>query len=298
MSVSAKSVLALPAASERRRRLFGFGMTAPGALATSVLVLFALGVVLFLGFRTNDGSLLGGAFTLDNFKAALTDPLYATVILRSLAIAGLVTLATVVTAYPVAYYLAFHAGKHRGLLLFIVTLPFWTSYLLRVFAWKVVLAFNGVLNSALMTSGITSEPILAFLNTPAAVVITLAHAYAAFAILPIYVALENVPRSLIEAAEDLGARPTAIFRKIILPISMPGVMAAALVVFVPTVGDYVTPALVGGPNSSLIGSMIQAQFGKANDWPFGAALAVIVMLVILAVVIVARLADKRFGSRT
>ncbi len=298
MSGSADSDLAMPAASERQRQLFRFGMSAPGALATSVLVLFALGVVLFLGFRTNDGSLLGGAFTFENFFAALSDPLYATVILRSLAIAGFVTLATVVTAYPVAYYLAFHAGKHRGVLLFIVTLPFWTSYLLRVFAWKVVLAYNGVLNSALLTTGITSEPILAFLNTPAAVVVTLAHAYAAFAILPIYVALENVPRSLIEAAEDLGARPSAIFRRVILPISMPGVMAAALVVFVPTVGDYVTPALVGGPSSTMIGSMIQAQFGKANDWPFGAALSAIVMLVILAVVLAARLADKHFGSRT
>ena len=298
MNVSTEKLSALPAASERQRRLFFIGMSLPGALATSVLVLFALGVVLFLGLRTNDGSLLGGAYTLGNLQAALTDPLYATVIIRSLAIAGFVTLATVVTAYPVAYYLAFHAGKHRGLLLFIVTLPFWTSYLLRVFAWKVVLAYNGVLNSALLTTGITSEPILAFLNTPAAVVVTLAHAYAAFAILPIYVALENVPKSLIEAAEDLGARPISIFRKIILPISMPGVMAAALVVFVPTVGDYVTPALVGGPNSTMIGSMIQAQFGKANDWPFGAALSVIVMVVILAVVVAARLADKRFGSRT
>ncbi len=298
MTVSVEKALALPAASERQRRLFFIGMSFPGALTTSVLVLFALGVVLFLGFRTNDGSLLGGAYTFANLQAALTDPLYATVIVRSLAIAGFVTLATVITAYPVAYYLAFHAGKHRGLLLFIVTLPFWTSYLLRVFAWKVVLAYNGVLNSALLTTGITSEPILAFLNTPAAVVVTLAHAYAAFAILPIYVALENVPKSLIEAAEDLGARPTAVFRRIILPISMPGVMAAALVVFVPTVGDYVTPALVGGPNSTMIGSMIQAQFGKANDWPFGAALSVIVMVVILAVVISARLADKRFGSRT
>ena len=298
MNVSTEKLSAHPAASERQRRFFFIGMSLPGALATSVLVLFALGVVLFLGFRTNDGSLLGGAYTLANLQAALTDPLYATVIVRSLAIAGFVTLATVVTAYPVAFYLAFHAGKHRGLLLFIVTLPFWTSYLLRVFAWKVVLAYNGVLNSALLTTGITSEPILAFLNTPAAVVVTLAHAYAAFAILPIYVALENVPKSLIEAAEDLGARPISIFRKIILPISMPGVMAAALVVFVPTVGDYVTPALVGGPNSTMIGSMIQAQFGKANDWPFGAALSVIVMVVILAVVVAARLADKRFGSKT
>ncbi|RUP00422.1 ABC transporter permease [Hyphomicrobium sp.] len=298
MSVSAESEFTRRAASARHQTLFQVGMTAPGALATLILVLFALGIVLFLSFRTNDGSLLGGGFSFANFAGALSDPLYATVILRSLAIAGLVTLATVVTAYPVAYYLAFHAGKHRGLLLFVVTLPFWTSYLLRVFAWKVVLAYNGVLNSALLTTGITSEPILAFLNTPAAVVVTLAHAYAAFAILPIYVALENVPRSLIEAAEDLGARPFSIFRRIILPISMPGVLGAALVVFVPTVGDYVTPALVGGPNSTMIGSMIQAQFGKANDWPFGAALSVIVMLVILGVVLGARVADKHFGSRT
>lgn len=280
------------------RRLFALGMTAPGALATTTLVLFALGLVLLLGFRVNDGSLLGSGFTLANFATALTDPLYATVILRSLAISGLVTFATVATAYPVAYYLAFRAGKHRALLLFVVTLPFWISYLLRVFAWKVVLAYNGVLNSALMTTGLTTEPIMAFLNTPAAVIVTLAHAYAAFAILPIYVALENVPKSLIEAAEDLGARPLSIFRRIILPISMPGVMAAALVVFVPTVGDYVTPSLVGGPDSTMIGSMIQAQFGKANDWPFGAALSVIVMGVILSVVLAARFADKKIGSRT
>jgi spermidine/putrescine transport system permease protein len=289
----------LPVSSSARRGLlFRAAMTLPGALVTLVLVLFALGAVLALGFRDNDTSLLGSGFTLDNFTEALSDPLYATVVLRSLAIAGLVTLATVVTAYPVAYFLAFHAGRQRGLLLFLVTLPFWTSYLLRVFAWKIVLAFNGVLNSALLTTGITSEPILAFLNTPAAVVVTLAHAYAAFAILPIYVALETIPHSLVEAAGDLGARPFAGFRRVVLPMSMPGVLSAALVVFVPTVGDYVTPALVGGPSSTMIGSMIEAQFGKADDWPFGAALSVLVMIVILMVVLAVRAADRRFGSRT
>jgi spermidine/putrescine transport system permease protein len=209
-----------------------------------------------------------------------------------------VTLATVITAYPIAYYLAFHAGERRNLILFLVTLPFWTSYLLRVFAWKIVLAYNGVLNSALILTGITSEPTLTFLNTPAAVVLTLAHAYAPFAILPIYVALETIPRSLMEAASDLGARPFVTFWRVILPNSMPGVLAAALVVFVPTVGDYVTPALVGGPASTMIGSLIQAQFGKANDWPFGSALVVVVMVVILAVVLLVRLADRKFGSRT
>ncbi|MBA1141527.1 ABC transporter permease [Mesorhizobium neociceri] len=277
---------------------FRFAMLLPGGLVTFFLILFALGLVLFLALRGNDGSLLGAGFTADNFITVISDPLYWTVTLRSLVIAGLVTLATVVTAYPVAYYLAFHAGRRRGLLLFLVTLPFWTSYLLRVFAWKIVLAYNGVLNSALIESGIWSEPTLAFLNTPAAVVVTLAHAYAPFAILPIYVALDTIPKSLLEAASDLGARPFTAFRRVVLPNSMPGVLAAALVVFVPTVGDYVTPAMVGGPASTIIGSLIQSQFGKANDWPFGAALSVCVMMVILCVVLVARDADRRFGSRT
>jgi spermidine/putrescine transport system permease protein len=290
---------ATPNPSQSRSSIgFRLGMLLPGALVTFFLILFALALVIFLAFRTNDGSLLGAGFTASNFLTVALDPLYLTVTLRSLAIAGLVTLATVVTAYPVAYYLAFHAGRRRSLLLFLVTLPFWTSYLLRVFAWKIVLAYNGVLNSALVESGLTAEPTLAFLNTPAAVVVTLAHAYAPFAILPIYVALETIPKSLLEAAADLGAKPFTSFRRIVLPNSMPGVLAAALVVFVPTVGDYVTPALVGGPASTMIGSLIQAEFGKANDWPFGAALSVAVMLVILAVVLVVRFADRKFGSRT
>lgn len=284
--------------SDRSSRVFRVGMMAPGTLATVGLVLFPLAIVLILAVRHNDGSLLGAGFTFENFATALGDPFYATVIVRSLVIAGLVTLATVATAYPVAYYLAFHAGERRALILFLVTLPFWTSYLLRVFAWKIVLAYNGVLNSALLTTGITSEPILALLNTPAAVVVTLAHAYAVFAILPIYVSLQTIPRSLIEAASDLGAQPLVVFRRVILPMSMPGVLGAALVVFVPTVGDFVTPSLVGGPSSTMIGSTIQAQFGKANDWPFGSALSVIVMLVILAVVLAVLLGDKRYGSRS
>lgn len=281
-----------------RTRIFRGAMLTPGAIVTLVLILFALCLVVFLSLRINDGSLLGVGISIQNFVTVVSDPLYGLVVLRSLTIAGLVTLATVVTAYPVAYYLAFYAGRRRGPVLFLVTLPFWTSYLLRVFAWKIVLAYNGVLNSALMLSGLSSEPSTLFLNTPAAVILTLAHAYAPFAILPIFVALETIPRSLMEAAADLGARPFTTFRRVILPNSMPGVLSAAVVVFVPTVGDYVTPALIGGPTSTMIGSLVQAQFGKANDWPFGAALAVMVMLVILAVVLIVRQADRLFGSRT
>ncbi|WP_206364025.1 ABC transporter permease [Paenirhodobacter ferrireducens] len=273
-------------------------MSLPGALVTFGLVIFALALVLGLGFRVNDQGLLRGPLTLGNFAQILADPLYARVMLRSLWISGLVTLATVVTAYPVAWYLAFRAGKHRGLLLFLVTLPFWTSYLLRVFAWKIILAYNGVLNSAMIELGLWDKPSMMFLNNPAAVVLTLAHAYAPFAILPIYVALQTIPRSLLEAGADLGATKAQLFRRVVLPISMPGVLGGALVVFVPTLGDYVTPAMVGGPASTMIGTLIQAQFGKANDWPFGAALATATMLVILIAVALVRQADRRWGSRT
>jgi len=283
--------------NDRSWRPFKLVLTAPGTAVTFLLILFALALLVVLAFRVNDASLFGAGFTFDNFITVVSDPLYGLVILRSLVIAGLVTLATVVTAYPVAYYLSFHAGTRRALILFLVTLPFWTSYLLRVFAWKIVLAYNGVLNSALLISGLRATPSTAFLNTPAAVVLTLAHAYAPFAILPILVSLDTIPRSLTEAAADLGARPFTVFRRIILPNSMPGVLAGAVVVFVPTVGDYVTPALVGGPSSTMIGTLIEAQFGKAQDWPFGSALAIVVMLVILVVIVAVRLADRRFGSR-
>ena len=274
---------------------FAVLLLAPGLVFTGLFILSALGLLVLLSFRHNDGSLLGAGFTFENFITLASDPLYARIILRSLLIAGVVTLVTVITAYPVAYYLSFHAGKRRRLILFLVTLPFWTSYLLRVFAWKIVLAFNGVFNSVLLGLGILHEPTSVFINTPYAVVITLAHAYAPFAILPILVSLDVIPRNLLEAAADLGAKPiTALFR-VTLPNSMPGVLAGAVVVFVPTVGDYVTPALVGGPDSTMIGSLIQAQFGKAQDWPFGSALAVLVMATILIVMLLARRANASWS---
>jgi spermidine/putrescine transport system permease protein len=281
-----------------RARLFDALLNLPGGLITCTLILFALGLLLYMSVRINDGQIVGSAFTLNNLSSALTDPLTRLVLLRSIILSAIVTIATVTLAFPVAYFLAFRAGRWRHLLLFLVTLPFWTSYLLRVFAWKIVLAYNGVLNSALMMLGITDAPLTGLLNTPATVVVTLAHAYAAFAVLPLYICLQGLPKNLFEAAADLGAKPYQGFLRVVLPLSVPGILSAALVVFVPTVGDYVTPALVGGPNSSMIGTLIQAQFGKANDWPAGAALAVISMIAIAIVVVAARWIITRWSTRT
>ena len=297
MRISTPSAgLTAPARPAAGRR-FDVLINVPGGGVTLTLILFSLGLVLLLSLRTHEGGLLLGGLTTDNLVAVVTDPLYRMVILRSFVIAGLVTLATVATAYPVAYFIAFHGGRHKRLLLLIVSLPFWTSYLLRVFAWKIVLAYNGVLNSALVGTRLLDAPTTALLNTPAAVVLTLAHAYAAFAILPVYVALDTIRPSLLEAASDLGAKPRQAFLRVVLPLSMPGILSAALVVFVPTVGDYVTPALVGGPASTMIGSIIQSQFGKANDWPFGAAVSVVALAATLLVVLAVAALGRRIGGR-
>ncbi len=215
--------------------------------------------------------------TLTNYRKAIGDPLYQQLFVRSLWISGLVTLITVLTAYPIAYFIAFRA-RRKTLWLFLVTIPFWTSYLLRVFSWKLILGYNGVLNSGLQTLNLIEEPLELLLYNPNAVVLTLTHAWAPFAILPIFVSLQKIDASLLEAASDLGEGAVGRFLRVTLPLSMPGVVAACLIIFIPTIGDYVTPALVGGSDGRMIANQIQVQFGKANNWPLGAALSICAML--------------------
>ncbi|MGF6782011.1 ABC transporter permease [Paraburkholderia sp. GAS334] len=260
---------------------FDWFINFPTGLLTFVFTCVALGMLIFLSLRINDSTLLGHGITVENFRQLVADPLYATVLGKSLMISALVTLATVILAYPMAYFISLASPAWRGRLLFIVTLPFWTSYLLRVFSWKIILGYNGILNSGLVGLGFIKEPLAFLLYTPTAMVITLAHAYAAFAVLPIYVCLSSINRNLVEAARDLGANGPQLFLRVILPLSFPGIAAASAVVFIPTLGDYVTPILVGGPAGTMIGNLIQAQFGKADNWPLGAALALFTMVVVL-----------------
>jgi spermidine/putrescine transport system permease protein len=183
-------------------------------------------------------------------------------------------------AYPMAYFVAFHAGRAKFAWLIALTIPFWTSYLLRVFAWKIILGYGGVVNSALLGLHLISQPLGALLYNPFSVVLTLTHAWAAFAILPIYVSLEKIDRALLEAATDLGDGPWRRFRRITLPLSMPGVIGAAILIFVPTTGDYVTPTLVGGPEGAMIANLIAVQFERIGNWPLGAALALASMAMV------------------
>lgn len=237
-------------------------------------------VILANSFWTQNYLTIDRTFTLDNYRAALGEPIYRDLLFRSLKVSAIVSVITVVLAYPVAYFISFHGGRAKGLWIFIITVPFWTGYLLRILSWKVILGYKGVLNSALLGLGVISEPLETLLYSLNAVIITLAHSWAAFAILPIYVSLEKLDRTLLEAAADLGQGPIRQFLRVTLPLTLPGVIAALLIVMIPTVGDYVTPKLVGGKDGVMIANAIQVQFGKASNWPLGAALAVTTMIIV------------------
>jgi len=243
----------------------GFTLLSPTLGFMVLFLALPIVILLVLSFWTQTYIDFNKTFSLANYQKFFSRPIYSFLLGKSIVISLCVTIATVLIAYPMAYFLAFRTQGNKLFWIVLVTLPFWTSYLLRVFAWKIILGYNGY--------------------NPGAVIITLAHAWGAFAILPIYVSLEKIDRSLLEAATDLGDSLVSRFFRITLPLSMPGVIAATIFVFIPTVGDYVTPNLVGGTNGIMIGNIIQSQFGKANNWPMGAALALISMAAIAIIVL-------------
>ena len=274
----------------------GYALISPPLIYSLVMLAAPLALVVLLSLWSQNYLELDRTFTLDNYIEATTEPLYQLLLGRSLIISGIVTVCTVTLAYPIAYYVAMFGGKAKPLLLLLITIPFWTSYLIRIFLWKVILGYNGIINGSLLGLGIIEEPLTFILYNANAVVLTLAHAWAPFAILPIYVSLTKIDNSLLEAARDLGDNAFQRFIKVTLPLSMPGVIAATLVVFIPTVGDYVTPKLLGGTDGLMIANMIQVQFGKANNAPLGSAIAVLSMVTVGFISIGFVLLSRKLGK--
>lgn len=281
--------------------LTGYGLISPAIIVMAVMMVAPLLAMVALSFWSQQGYDLDRSFTLANYFALvepsgeptvwmgipfpLKYPVPAILLLKSLAMSLGITIAVIAMAYPMAYFLAFHVQRGKALWLVLLTIPFWTSYLLRVFAWKIVLGFNGAINSGLKSLGVIAEPLSFLLYNPLAVMITLVHAWVAFAVLPIFVSLDKIDRSYLEAATDLGDSTLRRFFQVTLPLSAPGTIGAALLVFIPTVGDYVTPTLVGGPGGTMIGNLIQELFLKQNNAPLGAAVAITMMLVIALIVV-------------
>lgn len=248
------------------------------------LLIAPIVVLIGLSFWKQTGMVFEPIISMDNYFMFFEKRIYPHILLRSIKISAFVTIATVLLAYPAAYFIAFKVKKNKLIWLILITVPFWTSYLLRVFAWKIMLGFNGVINSGLISVGLISEPLQFILYSEFAVILTLAHAWAAFAILPIYVSLEKIDRTLLEASADLGEGPVMSFIRVTLPLSLPGTIAASLLVFIPTVGDFVTPKLVGGSGGIMIGNLIQNAFGRGSNWPMGSAISVVSMLTITLLV--------------
>jgi spermidine/putrescine transport system permease protein len=280
----------------RSEALSGYTLLSPTLLLLILIMALPIGLLVTFSFWTQNYLDIDKTFTLANYFKFFDRSVFPELLGKSILISATVTLVTVLLAYPMAYFIAFRVTKHKLIWLILITVPFWTSYLLRVFAWKIILGYNGVINSGLMELGLIAEPLVFLLYNPFAVVLTLAHAWAAFAILPIYVSLEKIDRSLLEAATDLGDGPFKRFIRITLPLSMPGLIAASLLVFIPTVGDYVTPSLVGG-TSIMIGNLIQSMFGVSNNWPFGAALSIITMMAITVIICLFLWGTRSFRRR-
>jgi len=265
----------------RRDETKGMVLIAPPFIYAVLLLAAPLTAIVLFSFWTQDFMTIDRSFTLSNYREAFIDPLYMELLSRSLRISLSVTAITVVLAFPVAYFVSFYvAPERKSLWLFLITIPFWTSYLIRVFLWRVILAYDGPVNGTLVGLGVIDEPLAWILYSANSVVITLAHAYAPFAILPIFVSLEKIDRSLHEAGRDLGENRVMVFLRVTLPLAMPGVLAAVLIVFIPTIGDYVTPRLVGGSDGTMIANMIQTQFMRLNNAPMGATLSVLAMLMV------------------
>lgn len=262
----------------------------PGALAwlllTPLLAWLALFVVLpallllgcSLGERDEFGQVLWG-FSLENY-ARLLDPVYLRIFLRSLGFAALTTALCLLIGYPVAYHLARAAPRVRELLLLLVMVPFWTSFLVRTYAWMAILREEGLLNALVAWLQPAWAP-LGLLYTPAAVVTGLVYSYLPFLILPVYASVEKLDGALIEAAHDLGAGPWRVFPAVILPLTLPGIAAGVTLVFVPAVAMFAVTDLLGGARVPLLGNVIQNQFLQARDWPFGAALGVALLALFL-----------------
>ncbi len=249
----------------------------PGALWLFCLFLIPLTLVLALSFGFVDD--LGRAvydFRWDNYGDAF-DPTYVPVLLRSVLYALATTLLCLAIGYPVAYYIARYGGKYRNALIVLLVLPFFVNYLVRTYAWVALLADEGLVNNAIVDLGIRDTGIQ-MINTPWAVIGGLTYGYLVFMILPVYGALERLPKSVIEAGKDLYGTPLRTFLHVTLPQTRQGILAGSVLVFLPSVGDFVSAQLLGGPDTYMVGNLIQDQFFTANNWPFGAALTVVMML--------------------
>jgi len=277
-------------------RAYKSAVSIPPLLWVAVFLLIPYAILFCYSFwQVSPLQVIVHNWTLANYKKLLTEPTYLQVLFRSMRIAGAVTALALLLGYPLAYFLSFRATRRKDLFYQLVIIPLWVSYLVRGYAWKTILGSDGVLNGFLQYLHITNHPVEFFLYSPFAVILTLTHIYTPFTFLPIYASLEHIPRNLIEASQDLGASPARTFWRVILPLSLPGVLAGATFAFVLTLGDFLAPLLVGGPSGIMISNIVVTLFGAAYDWPLGAAISLCMLVLVVALLFLVERLEKKLS---
>lgn len=267
-------------AFRRRQSRQVAALLAPGSAWLLIFFVLPMGVLLSLTFKSFIDAQITDQFTWNNYSRIFTDPVYPKVFLRSFQIALLVTMATLALGYPVAHYIARKTVRYRELLFLALIIPFWTSIVIRTYAWKILLGNSGLINWLAREGGLIDTPI-AFLYSLPAVIVGLVHVFLPFMIMPLYVSLEKLDPAVEETAQDLGADRLRTFLRVTLPLTMPGVALGCLLVFILSLGSFLTPDLLGGTNTLMISNIIQAEFLESGNWPFGGAIAMVFLIVSL-----------------
>ncbi len=272
---------------------FLFLILVPG-LYLFLFFILPLGFMFVYSFRGGINEPAYSTFTLANYQSFWGNVNFHRLLLQSAGVALAIALAATVVAYPLAYYLVFRAGANRVTLMTLLIIPTWTSYLLRIFSWKIILGSNGLLNSLLLNLGLVQQTSPILIYSRGAVIVTLIYVWVPFVALPVFAALERIDKHLLEAAADLGCEPWQAFLRITLPLSLPGIVAGFFFALIPTLGEFVTPLLVGGASGAMYGNLIQDQFMRALNWPMGSVMSLAMLLAVLALVFIL----TRLGSLT
>lgn len=277
----------MPMTGAKNQSLRGMFLVLPSMLW--LLVFAIIPIIVLICMSTWTATMFGIERTWDlrNYTTIVSDSVYATILLRTLRIAVVATLLSLLFSYPLAMFLVSLKGRTRSFFLLLMFLPFWSSYVIRSFMWLPVLGRAGFINQTLMSLGIIDQPIDWLVFNEGAVYVGLIYVYTLFMVLPIFLSLDRIEPQVLEAARDLGGKPHQVFMRVIWPLSLPGVWSGCVMVFLISIGAYVTPQLLGGTQGTMIGNVIATQFLNTNNWPLGSALSValIVMVVILFAVV-------------
>ena len=277
-------------------RAYKLAISLPPLAWVAIFLLVPYGLMFAYSFwSVSSAQNIVHSLSFANYAELLSHRVYRQTLLRSAWIAARVTVLSLLLGYPLAYLLSFHAAPRKNILYQLVIIPLWVSYLVRAYAWKTILGTDGLLNTVLQFAHLANHPLGFLLYSPFAVVLTLTHIYTPFAFLPIYASLEHIPRNLMEASDDLGASRVQTFRRVVLPLSLPGVLAGATFAFVLSFGDFLAPLLLGGPSGIMISNIVVNLFGASYQWPMGAAISLCMLSLVLFLLWISGRLERRWA---